>query len=358
MSRSKGLVRTLICQAIFLWGTNHSKKHIFCIIVKRSLIIVTLSSIPDTSMLFRPCAHTSCVISPPRSSQTRMSASVARFWRTWSRSYSRCLIFVHYVFSWLIDILPINNKDIKDAKWKLKKLTVIGIQFFFKILLYRLSFMNKLFIHLRHYCFYFNAMFFCRNLTPTKIQSQSLWSACMWILTLTVLRRNWGSVNRWVASQTLISTSWCLLFFLQTGLLTSSSFWVSLSSFSMQCSKHYKDVIRVTLFLTQLFCVGPAQTQQWQPVHCVIFSNLELLSVIVWLRLLSEFTMACNWPIRVAVNSKSFISKCLLRGVQTLVNCRAGQVAKNIQNNSFQIDYYWSFIWYTVGIKPEIWSPV
>lgn len=35
-----------------------------------------------------------------------------------------------------------------------------------------------------------------RSPTPTKIPSQSLWSACMWTLTLTALRRNWGSVSR------------------------------------------------------------------------------------------------------------------------------------------------------------------
>lgn len=49
-----------------------------------------------------------------------------------------------------------------------------------------------------------NCFCFFRSLTPTKIQSQSLWSASTWTSTLTVLRRNSGSVSRWVTS-TLIS---------------------------------------------------------------------------------------------------------------------------------------------------------
>lgn len=42
---------------------------------------------------------------------------------------------------------------------------------------------------------------FYRSLTPTKIQLRSLWSACMWTLTLTVPRRNSGSASLWVKSQ-------------------------------------------------------------------------------------------------------------------------------------------------------------
>lgn len=101
MSSSMDLVWTFICQGFwrqYFWLKMY-RNNILWIILKRCVIFITLL-ISDTSMLSRPCAHTSCVTSPPRSSQTRTFASVVRSWRTWSRLYSRCLIY--YLFT----ILP------------------------------------------------------------------------------------------------------------------------------------------------------------------------------------------------------------------------------------------------------------
>lgn len=103
MSSSEGPVRTYICLAekafFFLLNARSpisSQNVILCVLVKIvSLltllwwVITFISHISDTSMLSRLCAPTSCVTWPQRSSQTRMSVSVGRFWRIWWRSFSR-----------------------------------------------------------------------------------------------------------------------------------------------------------------------------------------------------------------------------------------------------------------------------
>lgn len=133
-----------------------------------------------------------------------------------------------------------------------------------------------------------------RNLTLTKIQSQSLWSACMWTLTSIVPRRSSGSVNQWVTSH-------------------FASFWKHFENNTYELLYRYIFVRNIKLVIVwssfrSLFTLFVSTILIVCALHIAFLEHSE---TVLW-----DFTVACNWPIRQEDNSESFISQSLHRGVQ------------------------------------------
>lgn len=168
---------------------------------------------------------------------------------------------------------------------------------------------------------------FPRSLTPTKTRSQSLWSACTWTLTLTALRRSWGSVSRWVFTSVSVCVSdgrpglsrhytevlWGRLIF-------GSDSWTLACRIVVNMVRQQCDLSDLLPVHTVFPFAGLLRGSGAERTGCVLYHAviIEVHSDAVWLRLLSDYTTACNWPIRLVVNSKSFLSRRLLVDMETM----------------------------------------